>query len=147
MAEIKHRIGIRASAAEVYQKLTTDQGLSSWWTADTKGAGGPGSIIKFRFGNDGPDFEVAELILNRLVRWRHSGKMPEDWMGTEICFQLAEDEKQTIVLFSHYNWQHCDDFLAHCSTKWAIFLMSLKASLEAGNGNPFPDDIHIDLDE
>ncbi|NNE62813.1 MAG: SRPBCC domain-containing protein [Gammaproteobacteria bacterium] len=147
MAEIKHRVGIRANAAEVYQRLTTDQGLSTWWTTDTHGAGEPGSIIRFRFGDDGPDFEVVELILDRLVRWRHSGKMPEDWMGTEICFELSEDDKQTIVLFSHYNWQQADDFLAHCSTKWATFLMSLKASIEIGCGNPFPDDIHIDLDE
>ena len=147
MAEIKHRIGIRASAAEVYQKLTTDQGLSTWWTTDTHGAGDRGSIIKFRFGDDGPDFEVVELILNRLVRWRHSGRMPENWMGTGIRYQLSEDDKQTIVLFSHYNWRQADDFFAHCSTKWALFLMSLKASLEDGSGNPFPNDIHIDLDE
>ena len=73
--------------------------------------------------------------------------MPEDWMGTEILFELAEDDKQTIVIFGHYNWRQANDFLAHCSTKWAIFLMSLKASLETGRGNPFPDDIHIDLDE
>ena len=147
MAEIKHRIGIRASAAEVYQRLTSDHGLATWWTTDTHGAGDPGSIIKFRFGDDGPDFEVVELILDRLVRWRHSGNIPESWMGTEICFELAEDDKQTIVLFSHYNWQQADEFLAHCSTKWAIFMMSLKASLEVGTGNPFPNDIHIDLDE
>ena len=66
MAEIKHRIGIRATAAEVYQRLTTDQGLSSWWTEDTHGAGQPGSIIEFRFGGGGPDFEVIELIAQQL---------------------------------------------------------------------------------
>ena len=147
MAEIRHRIGIRASAADVYRKLTTDQGLSTWWTEDTRGAGAVGSIIQFRFGNDGPDFEVIELVPNLLVRWRHSGSMPQDWIETEISFHLSEDDKQTIVLFSHYNWKLADDFLAHCSTKWAIFLMSLKASIETGSGNPFPDDIHIDLDE
>ena len=68
-------------------------------------------------------------------------------METEICFELCEDDKQTIVLFSHYNWKQADEFLGHCSTKWAIFLMSLKAALEEGAGNPYPNDIHIDFDE
>lgn len=147
MAEINHRIGIRASAAEVYQRLTTDRGLSSWWTEDTRGAGHPGSIIEFRFGGGGPDFEVIELIPDKLVRWRHSGRMPEAWMDSEICFELSEDDRQTILLFSHYNWKRSDDFLAHCSTKWAIFMMSLKAAIEEGAGNPYPNDVHIDFDE
>ena len=60
MAEIKHRVGIKGSAAEVYALLTTDAGLSKWWTTDTRGAGDVGSIIEFRFGGVGPDFEVIE---------------------------------------------------------------------------------------
>ena len=147
MAEIKHRVGIKGSAAEIFQRLTTDSGLSAWWTRDTRGAGSVGSIIEFRFGDGGPDFEVIELIPDQLVRWRHSGEMPGDWMGSEVLFELKPEEKQTIVVFSHYNWQQSSDFLAHCSTKWAIFMMSLKASVETGAGNPYPDDVHIDFDE
>ena len=37
--------------------------------------------------------------------------------------------------------------MAHCSCKWAVFLLSLKDALETGKGRPFPDDIHIDHDE
>lgn len=147
MAEIKHRVGVRGELADVYSKLATDQGLSSWWTEDTRGAGEVGSIINFRFGDSGPDFQVIELIPDRLVRWRHSGDMPKDWMDSEISFELSQDDKQTIILFSHYNWQESSDFLAHCSTKWAIFMMSLKASVEDGKGSPWPNDVHIDFDE
>ena len=32
----------------------------------------------------------------------------------------------------------------HCSTKWAIFLMSLKALVETGKGQPNPADVKID---
>ena len=147
MAEIRHRVGIKASAAEIYQLLTTDSGLSRWWTIDTRGAGEAGSIIEFRFGNAGPDFAVIELIPNRLVRWRHSGDMPGDWKGTEILFELREDKMQTMVNFSHYNWPESGEFLAHCSTKWGIFMMSLKNCIETGQGQPWPDDVHIDFDE
>ena len=147
MGEIKHRVGIRGSAAEVYQKLVTDEGLSQWWTSDTRGAGEVGSIIQFRFGSAGPDFEVVELVPDQRVRWRHHGEMPNDWMGSEILFELHEDDKQTIVNFAHYNWRQSDEFLAHCSTKWGVFMMSLKSCIESGLGQPYPNDIHIDFDE
>ena len=147
MAEIKHRVGIRGSAAEVYEKLVTDEGLGQWWTTDTSGAGEVGSIIQFRFGGGGPDFEVIELVPDRLVRWRHHGEMPNAWMGSEILYELHQDDKQTIVNFAHYNWRVSDDFLAHCSTKWGVFLMSLKSCIETGQGQPYPDDVHIDFDE
>ena len=52
MAEIRHRVGISGSAQEIYALLTTDDGLSRWWTTDTQGAGETGSIIAFRFGDD-----------------------------------------------------------------------------------------------
>jgi len=147
MAEIRHRVGIRGSAAEIYALLTTDSGLSKWWTSNTRGAGQVGSIIEFRFGDYGPDFAVVELIPKRLVRWRHSGDIPEDWKGSEISFELDEDKDQTIVNFSHYNWPKSDAFLAHCSTKWGVFMMSLKSCIETGKGQPWPDDVHIDFDE
>lgn len=147
MAEIRHRVGIKGGADAIYRLLTTDEGLSRWWTTDTSGAGEPGSIIHFRFGDDGPRFEVVELITDRLVRWRHHGDLPGAWRGTEIRFELEPDEKQTIVNFSHYNWRQADEFLGHCCTKWGVFMMSLKAAIENGRGRPFPDDVHIDFDE
>jgi hypothetical protein len=33
--------------------------------------------------------------------------------------------------------------MCHCSTKWGIFLMSLKALGETGKGNPNPNDTRI----
>lgn len=147
MAEIKHRVGIKGSAAEIYALLTTDTGLCRWWTTDTRGAGAEGSLIHFHFAETIVDFEVIELVPGQLVRWRHSGDMPSAWMGSKIVFELEQQDKQTILLFSHYDWQNSDDFLAHCSTKWGIFMMSLKACVETGNGKPYPNDVPIDFDE
>ena len=147
MAEINHRVGITAAASEVYKALTTDEGLSTWWTTDTTGAGDVGSIICFRFNGGGPDFEVVELQPGTTVRWRHSGEMPVDWMGTEVSFELSNNGTQTFVRFRHSHWKEASDFIAHCSTKWAVFLLSLKEAIETGNGKPFPNDIHIDHSE
>jgi uncharacterized protein YndB with AHSA1/START domain len=147
MAEINHRVGIKGPAEQIYSRLTTDPGLALWWTSNTRGAGKVGSIIDFRFGSTLVNFEVVELIPDLLVRWRHSGDMPPNWMGSKIVFELEQQDKQTILLFRHYDWQISDDFLAHCSTKWGVFMMSIKTSIETGVGNPYPDDVHIDFDE
>ena len=53
MPDIIHRVGIACPANEVYKALTTDQGLSTWWTNDTTGAGDVGSVICFRFNGVG----------------------------------------------------------------------------------------------
>lgn len=144
MVAIHHRIGIKASPESIYQTLTTNEGLARWWTNDVSGAGDVGSIIQFRFNGGGPDFEVTELVENKTVHWQHSGNVPEPWMGTEITFHLQKEDDQTYVQFSHFNWHETSDFMAHCSTKWAVFLLSLKEALETGKGKPFPHDIAID---
>lgn len=147
MPAIDHRVGIRGSLHDIYTALTTDAGLSRWWTTDTEGAGGVGSIIHFRFNGGGPDFEVIELQLDRRVRWRHSGSMPEDWMGTEISFELIQADDQVFVRFRHSHWKTASDFMARCSTKWGVFLPSLKDAIETGAGRPFPHDVPIDHSE
>ncbi len=144
MSEICHLVGIKGSPEKIYELLTTDYGLSQWWTNDVNGAGDVGSIIKFRFNGGGPDFSVTQLVPNEQVCWQHSGSVPEAWMGTGIKFQLKVDSEQTLVRFTHSNWRESSDFLAHCSTKWAVFLLSLKEVVETGKGRAFPDDIHID---
>lgn len=144
MNEIIHQIGIKSKPDKIYQLLTTDKGLSQWWTHDTTGAGDVGSIIVFKFNDIALPFEVTELVANKKVVWKHCGEMPESWMGTEIVFNLVEEENQTFVRFSHQNWKESSDFMAHCSTKWAVFLLSLKDAVEKGQGNPFPNDIQID---
>ena len=101
MHEIRHRVGIQGSASDIYQLLTTDDGLSRWWTTDTRGAGEPESVIRFRFDGGGPDFEVVELIPERKVVWRHSGEMPASWVGSEISFELEQTDRQTFVNFPH----------------------------------------------
>lgn len=147
MPDIIHRVGIIGPVNKVYSALTTDEGLSRWWTTDTAGAADVGSVIEFRFAGGGPDFEVIELQPDSLVRWKHSGEIPAAWMGTEVSFQLQSKGKQVFVLFAHSNWLESSDFMAHCSTKWAVFLLSLKGAIETGTGKPFPDDVHIDHDE
>ena len=147
MVNISHRVGIKGSKEKIYNALTTDQGLSKWWTSETSGAGDIGSIIKFKFNNIVLSLQVKNLQVDKSVRWQHAGLVPEAWMGTEVVFELEEVNNQTYVNFSHQQWSSSSNFMAHCNTKWAVFLLSLKDYIETGKGRPFPNDIHIDYDE
>ncbi len=144
MNEIIHQVGIKSTPQKIYQLLTTDAGLSLWWTHETTGAGEVDSVIEFKFNEVVLQFQVTQLKANEKVVWKHKGTMPESWMGTEIVFQLVETEQQVIVSFCHKNWKESSDFMAHCNTKWAVFLLSLKYLAEKGTGRPFPNDIQID---
>ncbi len=87
--------------------------------------------------------DVQELGDNKDVRW-HCVEGPEEWVGTEITFQLSEQDGQTIVLFGHRNWREAVEATAHCSMKWVIFLLSLREYVETGKGKPSPYDLKID---
>jgi hypothetical protein len=40
-------------------------------------------------------------------------------------------------------WREANEFMHHCSTKWATFLLSLKQLVETGAGAPDPIDLQI----
>ncbi len=149
MADIIHRVGIRAPLADVYAALATVEGVAGWWTQATEGVAKPGGTMDVRFltpqGRElgGMTMEVVALEPNRKVHWRFR-KGPEEWLGTDAIFDLREEGDYTIVLFGHRNWREPVEFMAHCSMKWAIFMLSLKELVETGRGKPSPNDIKID---
>jgi uncharacterized protein YndB with AHSA1/START domain len=145
MPDILHKVGIKSSSLDdVYQALTTIEGLSGWWTSDTKGDGSKvGGVIQFRFGNGGFDMKVLKLEPAKHVLWQVVDG-PEEWLGTTISFDLKQNDDWTIVLFKHQGWKEPVEFMHHCSTKWAVFLLSLKSRLETGKGAPWPNEIKLD---
>ncbi len=144
MVDILHRIGIASSTPEgVYAALTTVDGLSSWWTQDTQGSGDLGGVLQFRFPSGGFDMKVVELDPARAVLW-HVVDGPDEWIDTTVSWDITQDGDYTVVLFKHQGWREPVEFMHHCSTKWAIFLMSLKSLVENGKGAPAPLDVKID---
>ncbi|WP_410636308.1 SRPBCC family protein [Amycolatopsis sp. cmx-4-83] len=141
--DILHRIGVQSATPEkVYEALTTIDGLAGWWTEKTEGETGVGDVIAFRFIPGGFDMKVIELDPGRLVRWEVVDGPPE-WIGTTIRWDLEQRDDYTIVLFKHEGWREAVEFMHHCSTKWAIYLMSLKQLVETGEGAPAPRDVMI----
>jgi uncharacterized protein YndB with AHSA1/START domain len=138
MPDILHRIGINAPAARVYAALTALEGVRGWWVSAATGDPSQGGNIDFGFCQ----MEVEAAVPGSLVRWRCTGG-PDEWFGTTVTFQLVWREEQTFVVFSHEGWREPVEFMHHCSTKWAIFLLSLRELVETGAGRPAPHDLKI----
>lgn len=147
MFDILHRVGIRTSLDKVYQALATPEGIATWWTTATKGESKAGGLITTRFFADGRelggfDLKILELHPDKRVAWQVV-EGPSEWIGTKIHFELKREDDFTVVLFRHEGWKEPVEFMYHCSTKWATFLMSLKSLGETGKGQPSPNDVKI----
>ena len=149
MADILHRVGIKASSLDAaYKALTTREGLASWWASDTQGESKVGGVLNFRFQLNGGaagaiDMKVLELQPARSVLWQVVDG-PAEWIGTKVSWELKQEGDWTIVLFKHLGWKTPVEFMHHCSTKWAVFLLSLRSLLETGKGSPNPNDVKLD---
>ena len=142
--DILHRVGIASSTPDdVYAALTTLDGLSGWWASDTQGDTTVGGVLQFRFEAGGIDLKVVELEPATRVLWQVVDG-PEEWIGTTVSWDLRKDGDYTIVLFTHEGWKEPVEFMHHCSTKWGVFMMSLKSLVETGKGAPEPRDVKID---
>jgi uncharacterized protein YndB with AHSA1/START domain len=140
MAEIQHYLIVDASAAAVYEAVTTQAGLAAWWTVQTVARPEVGAVIEFRFGERYHNrMKVTGLEQNRRVEWQclEGG---QQWVGTTFVFDLEAKEGQTVLRFTHGNWREATDFYASCNYHWGYYLRSLKLHCETGAGHPFTGD-------
>jgi len=142
MANIRHAVGIQTSKMKLVESLTSTRGLSKWWTYKVTGDGNLGGNLKFNF--DGPEMEMKVIHHdNERISWRCLN-VGSEWENTEIDFEWQEAENEISLNFTHKYWREESKMHSHCSTKWAVFLLSLKDLLEKGEGRPFPRDTQID---
>lgn len=141
MVDIYHQIGVNADIEKAYQALTTLDGLSCWWSKTT-GETIEGGRLNFHFDDINIEMSIVQLLPAKKVVWQCAEKEGE-WKGTVITFELEQADGQVFINFSHKGWAKQTSLCAHCSTKWAVFMLSLKDYLETGKGQPFPNDVHI----
>ncbi len=143
MPDIRHRVVVSAPLKSVYEAVATTTGLSEWWTRDgVRGQSSEGSKVEFYFGSPEPAavMEVTRLDPGGHVSWSCI-EGADEWVGTTLSFQLSQKDDETVILFTHGGWRTPSEFMAHCSARWAYFLLSLKSLVETGKGTPFPEDL------
>ena len=145
MVDILHRVGVKTPIAgrRCTTRSTTVDGLAGWWTDDTTGSADVGGVLEFRFPPPAASTWRSSSC-GRPSAWSWQVvDGPEEWVGTTVDWDLRQDGDYTIVLFKHEGWKEPVEFMHHCSTKWASFLMSLKSLVETGEGAPAPRDVQI----
>lgn len=164
MPNIRHNLLIGASAEKVYKAITTEEGLSAWWTPNIKAKTEVNSVARFPFGNDYyKEMKILDLIPSELVKWNCINGDTE-WISTDISFTLISSNKKnllntnpeilgqieqqsseegTILIFHHDNWKDYTPMFAECNYTWGQFLRSLKLLCETGKGRPWPNQHHL----
>ncbi len=141
MVNIMHRVVIHCPAAQLFQAISTTEGLSQWWT-EASGNSDVGDTIKFVFGPNKDHvvkMKVESLQSGKSIKWQC---VAGPWTETGTFeFSIEDDPQGCVLLFTHYGWLQADDFYRHCYGKWGFFLISsLKPYLELGSGAPHPAD-------
>jgi uncharacterized protein YndB with AHSA1/START domain len=141
MHDIRHRVGVFAPQDKVFAAFADAAGVAQWWTDDVRGDGGKGGKLAFYFGGDeaAATMRVTELVPDERVVWEVLDG-PAEWVGTTIAFDVypGPGEQETVVKFTHAGWREPVEFMHHCSTRWAQFLLGLKDGAETGAWRPYP---------
>ncbi len=137
MAEIRHFVPIETTPEKVYAALTTEPGLRSWWTADTKTEPSVGGGAEFGFDRREAVFrmKIEQLEAAKRVVWSCHGDHP-GWAGTRLTWEIEPAGATTNLRFVHSGWREITDFAAGCNSTWGELMYRLKDYLEGRKPGP-----------
>jgi len=138
MKKIIHFVRIHAAPEKVYGALTTQDGLSRWWSTAVK-VDEAGGLIHFRFAGDfNPDMKITNLDAGRLVEWTCVAGH-NNWQDNSFSFELQAVQGETGLMFvQNYAQELSDEVYGTYNFNWGYYLQSLKLLCETGSGTPFP---------
>ena len=134
-ADIRINVVIKTTPEKVYEAVTTQEGIESWWCKHTTAKPELGFVNIFSFGKFRNEMKVIKLIPNKRVEWECINSI-EEWIDTGISFDMEEKEGTTLLRFAQSGWRAATDTFAGCTYDWALFMKSLKSFCETGTGTP-----------
>jgi uncharacterized protein YndB with AHSA1/START domain len=144
MHEIVHELTIAAPAKNIFDAITTPEGLAGWWSTDAEATPELDSITKLRLATGAQVVLRVDLLeAPELVHWE-CVEGPEEWVGTTIALRIEaldrDDDGQPDgvcrLRFWHGGWPYADGMMPRSSFEWAMRLDSLRRYLETGTGSP-----------
>ena len=141
--EIFHLLNIKTTdLSKIYDAITTQEGLVSWWTTETVATTKVGSITEFRFTKDyKKGMKIINLEENKIVEWE-CVEGDKEWLGTTIKFEIIPKEGSTDLKFYHSGWKEMTNLYGICNYHWGLYMKSLKTFIEEGKGNPHNPNIN-----
>jgi uncharacterized protein YndB with AHSA1/START domain len=142
MADMHHLIqGDGVDAAAAYLALTTQDGITGWWTSRAEVSGAAvGDVLKMSFPDASFtwDMRVDRVDTPTLVEWDCIGG-PPGWDKTRVRWGVQAAETGVVVRLDHTGFAAVDDTFRIVTVGWSQMLLSLKAYLETGVRKPFFD--------
>lgn len=140
MKTIHHVVDVDANPEALFDAITTQEGLSGWWTTQVEVSGpDAGSIIDFTFAGDfNPDMEISAIQPPHAVEWRCvGGHVP--WKDNTFRFEIEplEAGRSRLRFWQHYAVELSDDEYGIYNYNWGYYLQSLYELVTTGRGKPF----------
>ncbi len=136
MAKSSHKIRLHAAPDHVYQALTTQAGLQSWFTPHVEGQVSEGHEVKMSFSGKEPfRWRMSAFKPTTHVHWKCL-EGPGSAKGTSVTYTLNGQGGQTVLECDHGGWPEGHEAFATCNTLWGILMGRLKEYAETGKANP-----------
>ena len=148
MHDIVLELTIAAAPAQVFQAVSSAEGLARWWTDDVRfeappsAPPGEGTLIEASLDEHSVAISLRVDTLDPPVL-AHLTCIdgPEEWPGTQVAFRLepTPDATGTVVRFWHGGWEYEDGVMPRVSFEWALRLEALRQVVEpARRAGPDP---------
>jgi uncharacterized protein YndB with AHSA1/START domain len=143
MADIMQDFPTKATASQVFQAVSTPQGLDRWWTKKSAGKPAEGEEYELWFG---AQYDWRARVTHCIPDSEFELQMTRadaDWMGTRVGFRLDPKNGNTWVRFYHTGWPTANEHYrisCHC---WALYLRILRRYLEHGESVPYEQRLDV----
>ncbi|MHA2322495.1 MAG: SRPBCC family protein [Candidatus Thorarchaeota archaeon] len=129
--EVKQTTLVRAKPEDVYDALTTGEGLDAWFTVGSEVDARPGGSITFRW----KDWKGPVLEAQRPERFVFQWYSDKPTYATTIEINFEEVEEGTVVRLREYGYHDTPSgraALLECAAGWGEALTLLKYYVEHG---------------
>jgi hypothetical protein len=126
--------------------------VRGWWSGEIEGSTdhlGEEFIYRYRDVHYSKQ-RITELVPGQRVVWHvldaylNFTEDPDEWVGTDVTFEVARHGDQTEVSFSHLGLVPEFECYETCSNAWGFYInSSLRNLITTGHGAPNPNEDRV----
>ena len=146
---LTHTIAVDQTPEEALAAINNVRG---WWSGDLEGSTEKlGDIFTYRYQDIHYSKQhITEFVPGQKVVWHvldaylNFTEDPDEWVGTDVTFEVARKGDQTEVSFSHLGLVPEFECFDKCSNAWAFYMnSSLRNLIATGQGAPNPKEDRV----
>lgn len=141
MTDYSKKIILNKKAAGVFEAINN---VRDWWNSKLTGHT---HTLHDEFAVQFGDMhysrqKISGLVPAKSVTWIVTesnlsfASIPDEWTGTRIHFDIAEENGKTVLTFTHFGLQPKLVCYKSCSGGWDYYLRSLEDLINSGKGQP-----------